>query len=191
MKESLKFNNEAKTSHEDLDDLRAETHDRAVEVIKNRVENESSPAEKSEAEAREQLEKVIEKSEAEEVKQEKRKQPIKAERLITKEDRKDSFKKTMETVQSQLPKSSRTFSKVIHNPTVEKVSEVTGKTIARPNAILSGSVAAFVLTLAIYTLAKINGYPLSGFETIAAFIIGWIAGMLFDYIRIGIKGSSS
>lgn len=190
MKESLKFNNEAKTSHEDLNDLRAETHDRAAEVIKNRVENESSPAEKSEAEAREQLEKVIEKSEAEEVKQEK-KQPTKAERLITKEDRKDSFKKTMETVQSQLPKSSRTFSKVIHNPTIEKVSEVTGKTVARPNAILSGSVAAFVLTLAIYTLAKINGYPLSGFETIAAFTIGWLTGMLFDYIRIGVKGGSS
>lgn len=190
MKESLKFNNEAKTSHEDLNDLRAETHDRAAEVIKNRVENESSPAEKSEAEAREQLERVIEKSEAEEVKQEK-KQPTKAERLITKEDRKDSFKKTMETVQSQLPKSSRTFSKVIHNPTIEKVSEVTGKTVARPNAILSGSVAAFVLTLAIYTLAKINGYPLSGFETIAAFTIGWLTGMLFDYIRIGVKGGSS
>ena len=190
MKESLKFNNEAKTSHEDLNDLRAETHDRAAEVIKNRVENESSPAEKSEAEAREQLEKVIEKSEAEEVKQEK-KQPTKAERLITQEDRKDSFKKTMETVQSQLPKSSRTFSKVIHNPTIEKVSEVTGKTVARPNAILSGSVAAFVLTLAIYTLAKINGYPLSGFETIAAFTIGWLTGMLFDYIRIGVKGGSS
>lgn len=189
MKESLKFNNEAKTSHEGLSELRAETQDRAAETIKNRVENESSPAEKSEAEAREQLEKVIEKAESEEVKQEKR-QPVKAERIITREDRKDSFKKTMETVQSQLPKSSRTFSKVIHNPTVEKVSEVTGKTIARPNAILSGSVAAFVLTLAIYTLAKINGYPLSGFETIAAFIIGWIAGMLFDYIRIGIKGSS-
>ena len=176
MKESLKFNNEAKTSHEGLNDLRAETHDRAAEVIKNRVEKESSPAEKSEAE---------------EVKQEKKKQPAKAERLITKEDRKDSFKKTMETVQSQLPKSSRTFSKVIHNPTIEKVSEVTGRTVARPNAILSGSVAAFVLTLAIYTLAKINGYPLSGFETIAAFTIGWLAGMLFDYIRIGVKGGSS
>ena len=97
----------------------------------------------------------------------------------------------METVQSQLPKSSRAFSKVIHNPTVEKVSEVTGRTVARPNAILSGSMAAFVLTLAIYTLAKINGYPLSGFETIATFIIGWLAGMLFDYIRIGIKGGNS
>jgi hypothetical protein len=191
MKESLKFNNEAKISHEGLNDLRTETHNRAAEVIKNRVEKESSLAEKSEAEAREQLEKVIEKSEAEEVKQEKKKQPAKAERLITKEDRKDSFKKTMETVQSQLPKSSRTFSKVIHNPTIEKVSEVTGRTVARPNAILSGSVAAFVLTLAIYTLAKINGYPLSGFETIAAFTIGWLAGMLFDYIRIGVKGGSS
>ena len=183
MKESLKFNNEAKISHEGLNDLRTETHNRAAEVIKNRVEKESSLAEKSEAEAREQLEKVIEKSEAEEVKQEKKKQPAKAERLITKEDRKDSFKK--------LPKSSRTFSKVIHNPTIEKVSEVTGRTVARPNAILSGSVAAFVLTLAIYTLAKINGYPLSGFETIAAFTIGWLAGMLFDYIRIGVKGGSS
>ena len=56
MKESLKFNNEAKISHEALNDLRTETHNRAAEVIKNRVEKESSLAEKSEAEAREQLE---------------------------------------------------------------------------------------------------------------------------------------
>src|SRR5215216_5500549 len=72
---------------------------------------------------------------------EKRKGPI------GKAEREASFTATMKEVQSQMSGPSRTFSKVIHNKTVEKVSEVAGDTIARPNAMLSGAVFAFILTL--------------------------------------------
>ena len=83
----------------------------------------------------------------------------------------------------------RTFSKVIHNPVVEKTSEVVGSTVARPNAILSGSVGAFILVLGVFLIARHYGYQLSGAETIVAFAIGWVVGIVYDFLRAMITGS--
>ena len=84
--------------------------------------------------------------------------------------------------------ASRTFSRIIHNKTVEKVSDAAGNTIARPNAILSGAVLAFVLTLSVYLIAKNLGYPLSGFETIGAFAVGWVLGITYDFLKVMVTG---
>lgn len=107
---------------------------------------------------------------------------------ISKADKKASYKKHMNDVQRELSPGSRAFSKVIHNPIVEKTSEVVGGTVARPNAILAGAVSAFILTLAVYLTARTIGYTLSGFETIAAFIVGWIIGIIYDYLRLIVTG---
>jgi len=110
---------------------------------------------------------------------------------ISKKEKTASFKKHMAQVQAELPPTQRAFSKLIHSPVVEKTSEVVGGTIARPNAILSGAIVAFVLVLAVYLVAKHYGYVLSGFETIGAFIVGWVLGVLYDYIRALVTGKSS
>ena len=110
---------------------------------------------------------------------------------ISKAEQKHEFKQRMTSVRSHMSAPSRSFSKVIHNPAVEKTSEVVGSTVARPNAILAGSVAAFILTTALYLVAKNVGYSLSGFETIGAFILGWIIGITFDYFRIMFTGRPS
>ena len=86
---------------------------------------------------------------------------------------------------------ARTFSKVIHNPTVEKVSDVVGGTAARPNAVLAGSVAATFMTLFVFLIAKQYGYRLSGFETIATFLLGWSIGLIYDYARLMLVGRRS
>lgn len=108
---------------------------------------------------------------------------------INKKLREESYSRTMNQVQDELPPNSRAFSKIIHNKTVEKVSDITGNTLARPNSMLSGSIFAFVLTLAVYVVAKTIGYPLSGFETILAFIIGWTIGIIYDYLHILFTGN--
>lgn len=118
-------------------------------------------------------------------------QPSPAERRnrpIGKAERDASFNATMSEIQTHMSAPSRAFSKVIHNKAVEKASEVGAATIARPNAILSGAVAAFVLTLAVYLIAKNLGYPLSGFETIGAFALGWILGIAYDFLKIMVTG---
>lgn len=112
-------------------------------------------------------------------------------RSISKKDKSNSFNATMREVRSQLSPTSRAFSKVIHQPAVEKISDAIGSTVARPDAILGGSVVAFLFTLAIYLVARINGYPLSGTETIASFVAGWVLGLIIDYIRLLILGKRS
>lgn len=99
-----------------------------------------------------------------------------------------SYNAKMNEVRTHMSAPSRAFSKVIHNKTVESVSGAVGSTVARPNAILSGAVFAFVLTLGVYVLAKNLGYPLSGFETIGAFILGWILGIAYDFLKVMITG---
>jgi hypothetical protein len=111
-----------------------------------------------------------------------------ADHPISKAERDASFTVTMQEVRAHMPTPSRTFSKVIHNKTVERVSEVTASTVARPNAILSGAILAFALTLAVYLIAKNMGYPLSGFETIGAFIVGWLLGVVYDFLKVMITG---
>lgn len=107
---------------------------------------------------------------------------------ISKKQKNESYKKTIKQVQKELPVGSRIFSKITHNSIVEKSSDIVGNTIARPNAMLSGAIAAFILTLITYTIAKKSGYALSGFETIGAFLIGWVVGIIYDYLRVLITG---
>ena len=111
-------------------------------------------------------------------------EPTTAPVASTKRQKQQEYEKTMNEVRSQLSKPSQTFSKVIHNPTVEKVSDTTGNTVARPNAILAGSLAAFVVVLALYVAASYFGFRLSGFELIGAFALGWLVGIIIDVLRV-------
>ncbi|MGK2896772.1 MAG: hypothetical protein ACSLEY_04215 [Candidatus Saccharimonadales bacterium] len=106
----------------------------------------------------------------------------------TKAARNANFKREMKHVQSQMSVPSRAFSKLIHVAPVERASEAIGATIARPNAILLGSFFAALATLGLYLWARHDGYPLSGFETIGAFILGWLIGIIVDFTRIMITG---
>lgn len=113
---------------------------------------------------------------------------IKHRSSITKKEREASFNSTMKEVQGKMKPGSRAFSKVIHTKPVEKISDIIGSTIARPDAILSGALIAFIFTLVVYLVAKQYGYPLSGFESIGAFVLGWVIGILFDYFKVLITG---
>lgn len=102
----------------------------------------------------------------------------------TKRQRDASYAATMRQIRSEMNAPSRTFSKVIHNKTVERVSDAIGTTAARPNAVLAGSIAATFLTLFVFLVAKQYGYRLSGFETIGTFFVGWALGLIYDYARL-------
>lgn len=111
--------------------------------------------------------------------------------VVSKREREASYKHHMKQLQSELSPSQRAFSKFIHNPVVEKTSDAVGSTIARPNAMLSGAVVAFILVLAVYVVSKFYGYTLSGFETIGAFIAGWLLGILYDFFKVMITGKKA
>ncbi|MCL1876772.1 hypothetical protein FWF74_01955 [Candidatus Saccharibacteria bacterium] len=102
---------------------------------------------------------------------------------ITAEQRDLEFRKIMSDVQNSMSWSERAFSKFIHIKAIEKIGVAIGSTVARPSAILTGSLFALVLPSIIYIIAKHYGYPLTGSESIIAFIAGWIVGTVIDLIR--------
>lgn len=99
-----------------------------------------------------------------------------------------SYKTKMHEIQTHMTPAQRTFSKVIHNKVVDSVSEAVGNTVARPNAILSGAITAFLFSLATLMVAKHYGYRLSGFEAIGAFTAGWLIGILYDFFKVMVTG---
>lgn len=111
--------------------------------------------------------------------------------VVSKKEQQTSYNHHMKKLQEELPPVQRGFSKLIHNPAVEKTSEAVGSTIARPNAILAGAIVAFFAVLVVYLTAKHYGYVLSGFETIGAFIVGWVLGILYDFFRVMITGKKA
>ena len=179
---------EIKRNHEALKEAGAELH----EQLRERLERTGETSRENVEDARhEALEKATSREKLEEEPAKAERHPSPAERRngpISKVEREVSFKATMKEVQGQMSGPSRTFSKLIHNKAVERVSEVTGNTVARPDAILSGAIFAFLMTLGVYLLSKNLGYPLSGFETIGAFALGWVLGLIFDFLKVMVTG---
>jgi hypothetical protein len=182
---------EREKSSADLESARAEHQDR----IREQLEKSAETKEKSVGEAtKEALEKATS-HEREKSTQKHEKQVEKHERRrdgpLSKKAQAESFNRTMKQVRKDMSAPSRAFSAFIHNKTVENVSNAVGSTVARPNAVLSGSIFAFLFTLVVFLIAKNYGYPLSGAETIASFAVGWAVGLLYDYLRLMITGRPS
>lgn len=164
--------------------------ERSAELARERLERSHETASQRDME---ELKEAAEKAAETAKERSKEKAASKRERQDTLKHRsaaaqKAAYSRTMRETRAHLSAPSRAFSAVIHNKAVEKTSEVVGSTIARPNAILSGAVSAFILTLGVYLVARHYGYPLSGFESIGAFLFGWLIGLLFDYLRVMVTG---
>lgn len=108
----------------------------------------------------------------------------------TKAELNANFDQAMTQIQSKMSPASRTFSKVIHNPVVDKASSAVGNTIARPNLILAGSIGTLVACSLIYLVSKHYGYELSGSEAIATFVVGWAIGAVVEFARVGFSAGS-
>jgi hypothetical protein len=170
----------------DAEQLKDTGNERRHELAQERERSaETSERENTERARHEALELA---SSAEKAHKTHEKAPAEKRGVISKRERKASFDSTMTEVRTHMSGPSRAFSSVIHQPLVEKVSDAIGNTVARPNAVLSGSLIAFLFTLGLYLIARFNGYALSGTETIAAFILGWLIGVGYDYLRLIITG---
>ena len=164
-----------------------ERAEQAIEQKEAAPESAEKQAERARVEALETAVSV-EKGGAEKDRRPKSAAPARRRGAISKHEKKAAFHRQMKHIQAEMPAPQRAFSKFIHSPVIEKVSDTVGATVARPNAILAGSIAAFVLVLAVYLIARNYGYVLSGFETIAAFIVSWVIGTVYDYLRVMITG---
>lgn len=110
---------------------------------------------------------------------------------LTVKQREASFTNQMSHIAEDLSPKERVFSRLIHIKPLETLSDLAASTVFRPNAMLAGSIAAFLVVTALYVTAKQLGYALSGFETIAAFGVGWALGLAYDYLRLLVRGKRS
>ncbi len=99
---------------------------------------------------------------------------------ITKHLKKDAYKRVLKKTQSHLSAPERTFSKAIHNPTVDKVSDVASKTVARPSGILFGGIGAFVGSLVIFYVSKRSGFSYNYLLFLLVFIGCYFIGLIFE-----------
>ncbi len=89
---------------------------------------------------------------------------------------------TMASVQRRLSPASRSFSKVIHAPAVEKTSAVLEKTVMRPSVTLGATWTALIVGVIFYWTARHYGFRLSGSEMILALIVGGLLGAGLEWI---------
>jgi hypothetical protein len=107
--------------------------------------------------------------------------------LVNRELRRLMFKRTLTSVQKQLPAPARAFSKVVHNPAVDKVSSVAEKTVARPKGILVGGFVAFVGCLYTFYLAKHYGFHYNLILFVTLFAAGYIITTIIEVTAIVLK----
>lgn len=176
---------EQPVNSEALEKAGAEHHER---LRRNLNEAESKHKEKQQEKVEDVQREAIERASSLKEVSKTEKSPAQKRRLLTRHQREVSFERQMESARADMTPSERRFSKIIHNKAVEATSDTLGSTIARPNALLSGSIFAFLLVTIVYLLAKYYGYRLSGFETIGAFALGWVLGLIYDYVRLLISG---
>lgn len=92
----------------------------------------------------------------------------------------------LEVIRHDLTPLERALSRVVH--TCEWLHHLLATVLLRPNAMLTGAITMLVVPLALYALASYVGYVQSGSEWILAFLVGWSAGNLYDFLRIMITG---
>lgn len=92
------------------------------------------------------------------------------------------FHQSIENIQTHLSPTENKFSNLIHNDSVEKISEVGAKTIARPNAILGGGIIMLVGGGFSLFMSKKYGFeiPLSVF--LSLYFIGFIVAITLDVV---------
>lgn len=158
------------------------SHETHSEALRHKYEKELSKAEKEHG-TNEELEKIREKIE--------RQAPLKHERshsekensshghpvIINKQLKDMAFSRSMTRTRKKLSRSSRAFSKVIHNSAVDKSSEFVGKTIARPSGMLTGAFLAFIGTSALLWITRHYGYTYNYLVVIILFAIGMLLGL--------------
>lgn len=88
----------------------------------------------------------------------------------------------LKKIQHNLSTTERQFSKVIHNPVVDKVSETAGQTIARPSGLLFGGIFALITSLLIIYICNRYGYEYNYLLSIFGFVGGFFLGLVVEMI---------
>lgn len=100
--------------------------------------------------------------------------------FANKELKEMAYKRTLNRVRQQMSAPDRLVSRIIHQPTVNAISEVASKTIGRPSGLLSGGFLSLVGTSTYYYMTKHYGYEYNYLVFLLLLAGGLIAGWLVE-----------
>jgi hypothetical protein len=153
-----------------------------IEKLKATPENAAEHAEKQAEATREAREVISNQKEAPEPAAPQEQETPPAPTFAARLDSMLNYTQTMTSVQRKLSPASRSFSKVIHAPAIEKTSEALENTVMRPSIVAGATWTAFITGLLFYLVARTYGFTLSGTEMLAALLGGAVLGIVFEGI---------
>jgi len=112
-----------------------------------------------------------------------------APQTITRGLKLDAYKKTLRHVRGQLSASQRVLSRIVHQPTVEKISNVSAQTAGRPSGILGGAIFAFIGSVALLIISRRLGFTYNYMVFFILFIGGFFVGLIVELILRGLRAS--
>jgi preprotein translocase subunit SecF len=102
-----------------------------------------------------------------------------------------SLNQTLKKTREQLPKPQRAFSKVIHQSQVSAISDVTGKTIARPVGLLFGGLFALIGSTIYLFLSYRYHFAYKYIAFSLFFVGGFIIGLIVEFLGKFLKRSKA
>lgn len=92
-------------------------------------------------------------------------------------------------IRRHLTKGEKRLSKIVHQPVVRRVSEASGKTVARPSGLLGGGALAFIGTTGYFLIAKQQGMRYNYAVFLALFFGGFALGVILELMVWTARGS--
>jgi hypothetical protein len=106
--------------------------------------------------------------------------------MVNRELKDMAYSRTLTRIRKDLPLPERAFSKVIHNKTIDSLSEAGSKTIARPSGILAGGFFAFLGSSVFLWISKHYGYEYNFLLFALLFAAGFALGLAIELLfRLG------
>ena len=94
--------------------------------------------------------------------------------------RKRSLKSNLKKIQKELPAPQKAFSKIVHQPIINEVSEVVGNTAARANSLLGGGLFSVLASALLLTACRYYGYRYNYLIGMVAFVGGFFLGLAIE-----------
>ena len=105
--------------------------------------------------------------------------------------KKATFQKEIKHIRRKLKKTEQLGSRVIHQPFVRNVSEVSAKTVTRPSGLLGGGITAFLGTSIYLYMSKHLGLKYNYAVFLLLLVGGFILGLIIEALYRMARGSRS
>lgn len=96
--------------------------------------------------------------------------------------KKRSLSDNIKNIQRELPAPQKVFSRVIHQPIVNAISEASANTIARPSGFLFAGLLSVITSLGLLIACRYYGYRYNFLIGLVALGVGFALGLLLDLL---------